>query len=182
MNATEQLETLSNKIADAIVALVKAKDGPVTLLQIEREVPGFAANTLPGWYFALPASGREAFVWAGLTEAGAAALGKIIFGKKVAVQFVTPQPYLLDGGACYFGEDWLPIMLLPAEAANASNATLLARLSPQSLKDTLARPTSGKANRVTALTPHPRRHPADRFSIGDPRSLFSALLVRADAA
>jgi hypothetical protein len=42
MNATTQLETLSNKIADAIVDLVNTTDGPVTLLQVDREVRGFA--------------------------------------------------------------------------------------------------------------------------------------------
>src|SRR5436305_14574736 len=96
MNATVQLETLSNKIADAIVKLVNAADGPVTLLQVEREVPGFAKNSLPASYFALPRSGAEDFVWGGMTEAGAAALRKVIYSGRVALQFVTPLPYLLD--------------------------------------------------------------------------------------
>jgi hypothetical protein len=119
MNVNMQLEKRSSKIADAIVDLVNDTDGPVTLLQVEREVPGFAMNGLPAWYFAFHRPSGDDLVWGGITEAGEAALRKIVYGRKVAIQFVTPLPYLLDVGACCLDrDDWVPIMLLPARAAN----------------------------------------------------------------
>jgi hypothetical protein len=182
MNATMQLEKLSNKIADAIVDLVNDTDGPVTLLQVEREVRGFAQNNLPACYFAFRRASGDLFVWGGMTEAGEAALRKIIYGRKVAVQFVTPQPYLLDGGGCYLDrEDWHPIMLLPATAANISTGNLLARLSQQSLEHTVESAPSGKRASVRLLRPGPLRFAADYFSIGDPRNRFFALLVPSPA-
>lgn len=183
MSATIRLEILSNKIADAIVVLVNDTDGPVTLLQVEREVPGFAMNGLPAWYFAFHRAGGDDFVWGGMTEAGEAALRKIIYGRKVAVQFVTPQPYLLDGGGCYLDrEDWQPLMLLPVHAANISTPSLLARLSPQSLKDAVANAPSERRADVRLLTPRPLRFSEDYFSVGDPRNRFFVLLTRATAA
>jgi hypothetical protein len=115
MNVNMQLEKRSSKIADAIVDLVNDTDGPVTLLQVEREVPGFAMNGLPAWYFAFHRPSGDDLVWGGITEAGEAALRKIVYGRKVAIQFVTPLPYLLDVGACCLDrDDWVPIMLLPS--------------------------------------------------------------------
>jgi hypothetical protein len=182
MNATMQLQKLTDKIADAIVKLVNDTDGPVSLLQVEREIPGFAMSGLPAWYFAFHRASGDDFVWGGMSEAGEAALRKVIYGMKVAVQFVTPQPYLLHGGAPYLQRgDWLPIMLLPAGAANIRMPSLLARLSPLSLQDTLTRPSDGGA-KFRLLTPRPLRSAADYFSVGDPRSKFAALLVRATAA
>lgn len=183
MNVSMQLEKISNEIGDFIVKLVNDTDGPVTLLQVEREVRGFAMNGLPAWYFSFDRASGDDFVWGGMTEAGEAALRKIIYGRKVAIQFVTPQPYLLDGGACYLDrDDWVPIMLLPARAANIDGPKFLARLSPQCLEDTLARQPSDERARSRLLTPHPLRFAADYFSLGDPRNRFSALLVRAAAA
>ena len=116
-----------------------------------------------------------------MTEAGEAALRKIIYGKKVAIQFVTPLPYLLDGGGCYVDrDDWLAIMLLPARAANISTPDFLARLSQKCLEDA-CRPSEKRAA-VQLLTPGPLNFSVDYFSIGDPRNRFSALLVRATAA
>jgi hypothetical protein len=182
MNTTTQLKVLSNKIADAIVDLVNDTDGPVTLSQVEREVPGFAKNGAPVWYFAFPQASGDQFVWGNMTEAGEVALREIIYGKRLAVQFVTPQPYLIEGGTNYIDRsDWLPIMLLPARSANIST-NLLARLSPQSLEDTLAStPSNGRAA-FRLLKPHPLRFAADCFSVGDPRNRFSALLMHATAA
>ena len=177
MSTTKQLEKCSNKIADAIVELVNDTDGPVTLLQVEREIPGFKSDEQPAWYFAFHSNG-DGFVWGGMTEAGEWALRKIIYGKKVAVQFVTPQPYLLDGPTPYLDHgDWRPIMLLPASGANISGPKLLARLSAQTLKVTLARPPSDKTAKFRLLKPCPLRFAADYFSVGDPRSCFSALLI-----
>jgi hypothetical protein len=183
MNVNMQLEKRSSKIADAIVDLVNDTDGPVTLLQVEREVPGFAMNGLPAWYFAFHRPSGDDLVWGGITEAGEAALRKIVYGRKVAIQFVTPLPYLLDVGACCLDrDDWVPIMLLPARAANIDGPKFLARLSPQCLEDTLARQPSDERAKSRLLTPRPLRFAADYFSVGDPRNRFSALLVRATAA
>jgi hypothetical protein len=183
MNATKQLENLSNNVADAIVDLVNDTDGPVTLLQVEREVPGFAMSSIPARYFGFHRTDGADFVWGGITEAAEAALRKIIYGKKVAIQFVTPQPYLLEGSARYLDRtDWLPIMLLPASGANIDGPSFLARLSPESQEDTLARPPSSRRVKFRLLTPRPLRFAADYFSIGDPRNRFAALLVRATAA
>ena len=60
MNAATQLEKLSNKIADAMVDLVNATDGPVTLLQVEREITGFKSDEQPAWHFAFPCDVRKA--------------------------------------------------------------------------------------------------------------------------
>ena len=55
MSATMQLEKLSNVTVDAIVNLVNATDGPVTLLKVEREISGFAEN----WYIGRQPSDSE---------------------------------------------------------------------------------------------------------------------------
>jgi hypothetical protein len=118
-----------------------------------------------------------------MTEAGEAALRNIIYGRKVAIQFVTPLPYLLDGGGCYLDqEDWHPLMLLPAGAANIRTSKWLARLSPRCLDDCMPRADSQRRTGVQLLTPGPLRFSADYFSIGDPRNRFAALLVRTNAA
>jgi hypothetical protein len=178
MSATAQLERLSNEIADAIVDLVNDTDGPVTLAKIEREISGFTKSDSPVWHFELNYPGGNQFVWGDMTEAGESALRKIVHGKRLAVQFVTPQPYLIEGYMNFIDRsDWLPIMLLPARSANIST-NLLARLSPQSLEDTLAStPSNGRAA-IRLLKPHPLRFAADCFSVGDPRNSFSALLER----
>jgi hypothetical protein len=175
MDAATQL---SNRIADAIVALVNATDGPVTLLQVEREITGFKSVEQPGWHFAFHSNG-DGFVWGGMSEAAVSALCDVIFGKKVAVQFVTPLPYLLDGPTPYLDHsDWRPILLLPASGANIDNHKFLARLSPQCLEDALAGPPSHKTARFRLLTPRPLCSAADYFSVGAPRPSFSALVAK----
>jgi hypothetical protein len=176
MDTSMQLEKLLNKIANAIVDLVNATDGPVTLLQVEREITGFKSDEQPAWHFAFHSNG-DGFVWGGMTEAGVSALCDVIYGKKVAVQFVTPQPYLLDGPTPYLDHrDWRPIMLLPASGANISSSEFLARLSPQCLEDTLARPPSEKTAKFGLLRPRRLRSAADYFSVGDTRNEFFALV------
>jgi hypothetical protein len=41
-----QLEKEAGRIADEIVRLVERTNGPVTLVQVRSEIPGFAANEL----------------------------------------------------------------------------------------------------------------------------------------
>jgi hypothetical protein len=183
MNTANELNRLSNKIADAIVKLVNDTDGPITLLKVDREVPEFAKSDLPAFNFTLPLTGGEGYIWGGMTEPGEAALRKVIYGRRVAIQFVTSQPYILDGCGGYFDrEDWQALMLLPARAANLNAPKWLVRLSPQTLNGAMAIAVSMSRADVQLLTPQPMRHAMDYFSVGDPRSHFQALLVRANAA
>jgi hypothetical protein len=46
METANQLNQMVDTISNAIVALVERTDGPVTLAQIERDVPGFAEGRL----------------------------------------------------------------------------------------------------------------------------------------
>src|SRR5262249_50259174 len=104
------------RIANAIVDLVERTDGTVTFTQIEREVEGFATNEPSSWAYALGESpGRPAgVIWNGMSEAGAAALCRVMQERRVAVQIVTPDLYLDR-----FPEDekWIPLVLLPVRAA-----------------------------------------------------------------
>jgi hypothetical protein len=183
MVRTTQLDKLSNKIADAIVDLVNDTDGPLTLLQVDREVPGFAKSDLPAFNFMLPGGSGDAYIWGGMTESGAAALRKVIYGRRVAIQFVTPQPYIQDGCGGYFErDDWQALMLLPAGAANFSAPKWLVRLSTEFLNRAMAGAVSMKRTDVHLLSPQPMRYAMDYFSVGDPRNHFQAFLVRATAA
>ncbi len=59
MKTERQLEKDTRRIADAIVELVERTDGPVTLVQVEREVPGFAKHDAPSWGHVLTCPRRE---------------------------------------------------------------------------------------------------------------------------
>ena len=124
MENDQQMEKVASGIADAIVALVERADGPVTLSRIEREVPGFAKKGPPTWSRVLERSDGEALIWDGMTEAGSIALGKVMAGRRVAVQMVSPILYMIEGDALPQNENWLPVVLLPATAAQPGNAEL----------------------------------------------------------
>ena len=79
-------------MADAIVDLVGRTDGPVTLGEIDRKIPGFAANEPPSWNYYFELDDREVVIWDGMTKAGFLALRKVIRGRRVAVQFVNVLP------------------------------------------------------------------------------------------
>src|SRR5258708_23833201 len=112
MNVNMQLETRSRKIAEAVVDVVNDAAGRVTLLQVEREVPGFAMDGLPAWYFAFHRAGGDRFVWGGMTEAGEAALRKTIYGRGMAIQFITSPPYPLHDRRGFLDpHEWLPVIL-----------------------------------------------------------------------
>ncbi len=114
MKRNTQLEKQAKRIADAIVELVEGTDGPVTLAQVERDVAGFAKEAPPFWRYGFK-TGR--FYWDGMTEAGEKALEQVMHERRVTVQFVSLLPYILED--CLIkDENWQPIVLLPARAAN----------------------------------------------------------------
>ena len=115
MNLDFQKET--NRIADAIVELVERANGPVLLCTLDREVVGFAKAEPPSWDCYRENGGVQAVYWSGMTEAGAQALHNVMFGHRVAVQPVSAQRYFLEGRPVK-DEDWHPVVLLPARAAN----------------------------------------------------------------
>jgi hypothetical protein len=163
MNATMQLENHSNKLADAIVDLVNAKNGPVTFSEIELEIAGFAKRDPPAMGYAIELrSGKEILIWSGMSEAGYLALRKIISGRRVAIQFVSLLPYIFD--SCPSDEDWVPAMLLPAKAANLEVPRRLMRTSEYCRKGIMTRAAAEKKAGYRLLTPSPMRFTADQFS------------------
>jgi len=87
MRTDKQVDEQASHIADAIVDLVERANGPVTLGEIDREIPGFVAKEPPSWqYFYEHDDGREAVFWGGMTEAGVEALRKVLRGHRVAIQ------------------------------------------------------------------------------------------------
>jgi len=147
------------RIANAIVDLVERTDGPVTFTQIEREVEGFATNEPSSWAYALgERPGRPAgVIWNGMSEAGAAALCRVMQERRVAVQIVTPDLYLDR-----FPEDekWIPLVLLPVRAANLDGPHWHMRAPPAYLDPT----DPFLKENCRFLTPGPVRSTADQFS------------------
>jgi hypothetical protein len=163
MNATTQLEKLSDKIADAIVALVNDKNGPVTFSEVEAEIPGFAKREPPTKGYALELRpGAEILIWGGMSEAGYLALRKIISGRRVAIQFVNLLPYIFDDYPS--DDDWMPAMLLPARAANLETPRWLWRTSEYCRNYIMAKASAEKKAGYRVLTPTPLRFTADQFS------------------
>ena len=115
MRTNKQIEKQANRIADAIVDLVERCDGPVTLAQINREIPGFGTDEDPSYH--INHEGGLGSIWDGMTEAGTEALRKVIRGRRVTVQLVHPRLYILEGYSIR-NERCRPIVLLPARAAN----------------------------------------------------------------
>lgn len=128
-----ELEKEVDRIAAAIVDYVERANGPVTLCEIDREIPGFATDLPAAWGCQRELNGRLAVYWTGMTQAGAAALNKVMFGRKLAVQPTTILPYLLER-ALIRDDNWQPVLLLPARAANLSTPQALFRLPTEFLE------------------------------------------------
>ena len=154
----DTLEKQTNRIADAIVELVERTDGPVTLARVDREVAEFANHEPPWWDYVIERGGATTVYWGGMTEAGSAALQKVLRGRRVAVQFVNLLPYLLDG-LVDDEENWQPIVLLPARAANLDSPKWLVRASQDYVA--IALDTPG----WRLLKPAPVSFTADQFSL-----------------
>jgi len=159
LRTDKTIEKQASHIADAIVDLVEQTDGPVTFTQIEREVEGFATNEPWSWTYGLgERSGPPAgVVWDGMSEAGAAALCRVMLERRVAVQIVTPDLYL---DRFPQDEKWIPLVLLPVRAANLDGPHWHMR-APESYLDP-ADPFLKENCRF--LTPGPVRSTADQFS------------------
>jgi len=146
----------TRRIADAIVELVERTNGPVTLAQVEREVAGFAKHDAPSWAHVVTRPRGETSFWEGMTEAGVAALHNVMDERRVAIQFVNLLPYMMED--CLLqNEEWQPIVLLPARAANLDTPNWLMRL-PQAIRKTM----KGKAG-YRPLTSCYAGATADRF-------------------
>jgi hypothetical protein len=164
MSATTQLERLSNKIADAIVDLVNATDGPVTFSEVQLAVPGFAKREPPTWQYLIELrSGEEILIWNGMSEAGYLALRKVISGRRVTIQYVNMVPYIPH--LCPTDDNWMPAILLPAKAANLETPRWLQRTS-EFCRDYLLTKAAeeGREAGYRILTPGPLRNTVDRFS------------------
>jgi hypothetical protein len=158
MTTNEQIEKQASRIADAIVDLVERTDGPVTLAQIEREIPDFATSGPPAWEYFLERDDGETIIWDGMTEAGFMALRKVMSGRRVAVQYVNPLPYILED--CFIDDGrWWPVVLLPARAANLDTPRWLIRCS-QAYRDYCITTPGHRP-----LAPATVRSTADQFSL-----------------
>jgi hypothetical protein len=158
MKTNAQMEKQASRIADAIVDLVERNNGPVTLAQIEREVEGFAKEEPPTWECFLERDDGETIIWNGMTEAGNMALRKVMSGRRVAVQYVSPLLYFVGEEGWPRSENWLPTVLLPARAANLDTPRWLIRCSPAYRDYCLTKPGH------RPLTPAAVRYTADQFS------------------
>jgi len=155
------LEKEIARIADAIVGLVERTDGPVTLARVQEEISGFAKHEPPSWKHVVKHDGRETSFWSEMTEAGLAALLKVTRERRVAIQFVSVMPYLLDG--CLIeDEDWQPIVLLPAKAANLDSQNWRLRV-PQAVYGDIAKQVAERRTDLRLLTPDYAGATADRF-------------------
>jgi hypothetical protein len=93
-----------------------------------------------------------------MSEAGVGALQKVLRGRRVAIQFVNSLLYLLEGRFAD-DENWQPIVLLPARAANLDCPRCLLRASQDYVA--IALDTPG----WRLLKPEPVSFTADQFSL-----------------
>lgn len=136
-------------------------NGFVTLALVEREVAGFAKHEPPTWQHVVTHASGETSFWYNMTEAGLAALEKVMSERRVAVQFVTPVLYILEG--CLFkDENWQPIVLLPARAANVDSPNWLIR-APDWYQDFVAKAAANGKTGHRLLTPGSVCFTADPF-------------------
>lgn len=154
----KHIEKKANRIADAIVEFVERADGPVTLAEIDGEVAGFAADEPPFYSHVIERAGAEMVFWSGMTEAGLKALQKVLRGRRVAVQPVRPLLYLLEG-CINEDENWRPIVLLPARAANLDSPKWLIRGSQDFIAVAMSKPG------WRSLKPGSVSFTADQFSL-----------------
>jgi hypothetical protein len=138
---TSKKENLAKKIAKAIVELVERVGGPVTLAQIEREVPGFAErpDSAEAWSYVTGFGDEEgSLIWDGMTEEGCAALRSVLLERRVAVQMTPALLYWLEGRHP-LDQSWAPISLLPGRMANLETPRLLIRGSQDVLDQAMVR-------------------------------------------
>jgi hypothetical protein len=161
----DAMQTATSKIAALIVDLVNNTDGPVTLAQVDRDVPGFAQKNPPNWGYVIKGKNKkEQLVWNGMSEAGYLALREVILERRVATQLVNALPYLFENCVIY-NDDWVPMVLIPAKAANLAAPRRLVRLSESTLEAVMAEVAATGTPGYRALVPASMRFTADRFSL-----------------
>ena len=128
------VEALTETIADEIVDFVERAGGPVTLAQIEREVPCFKAddNATSSWEYVTGEDQDENLIWDGMTEQGCAALRSVLVERRVAIQMTLLPIYLLEG-RWPVDQNWTPISLIPTGMANLETPRLLMLAVPRSI-------------------------------------------------
>jgi hypothetical protein len=151
-------------IANSIVDLVERQDGPVTLAQVAREVPGFAKDTSPAWEYFVSRPQGEMLIWNCMTEAGHAALRMIMSGRRVAVQYVSSLPYIPEDRVPT-SENWQPIALLPRSTANLDTPNWLMRASAGFQSFALAQAAKKGLTSYRPITPRPGIVISDRFAL-----------------
>ena len=130
---TTKIKT-STQIANAIVDLVERTNGPVTLAQIEREVPGFAEQDgRRHWSWVAGDGDDEDVIWDGMTKRGCEALRRVVLEGKVAMQPCPSSVYAFQG-RWPLDATWVPIALVPARMANLKTPGPLIR-GDQQLQD-----------------------------------------------
>jgi hypothetical protein len=164
MKNDKHLEKLANGIADLIVELVERTNGPVTLAKIACDIRGFAKNGQPAWDHIVTHADGETLIWRGMTEAGEAALHKVMCERRVAIQYVNVLPYLMDDWLID-DEHWQPILLLPARAANLESPNKLIRASQEYREYAVARAAAQGKTGYRLLAPGSVRYTADEFSV-----------------
>ncbi|MGH9917493.1 MAG: hypothetical protein ACRD6W_01270 [Nitrososphaerales archaeon] len=134
-----KVETTTGEIANAIVDLVDRADVPVTLAQIEREVPGFAAENGQERFRCTAGDGNlEDVIWDGMTKQGSDALQQVFKERRVAMQACPASAYTFQGRRVA-DPTWVPIALVPARMANLEAPQFLARGPKQYLDQAMAR-------------------------------------------
>jgi len=147
-------KALTKTIADEIVDFVERAGGPVTLAQIEREVPGFRAhhNATRSWEYVIGEDQDENLIWDGMTEEGCDALRSVLVERRVAIQMAPLPIYWLEG-RCPVDQNWTPISLIPAGMANLETPRLLVRGSQEYLDHVMARARDEGVAGVRVLHP-----------------------------
>lgn len=129
----------STQIADAIVDLVERAGEPVTLAQVERKVPGFAAgNGQRKWQCTAGDGNDENVIWDRMTKQGSDALQQVIKKRRVAMQ-ASPLSAYASQGRRVADPTWVPIALVPASMANLETPQMLTRGPKQYLDRVMAR-------------------------------------------
>jgi hypothetical protein len=153
---TKAKEKLAKCMAEAIVNFLERVGGPVTLAQIEREIPGFAErdDRASSWSFVTEADDGEVdgLLWDGMTGEGYAALRAILTERRVAIQMAPSLIYWLEGRFPAH-QNWAPVSLLPARMANLETPRLLIRGSQQVLDQIIARASTERVDGFRVLGP-----------------------------
>jgi len=166
MTHLQQIEKQACHIADAIIELVERIDGPVTLARLHREIPGFAKEAPYVWDYVIERNDGETIIWTDMTEAGFKGLRKAISARRIALQLlVSPLLYIIEGLYYPQVENWTPVVLLPARAANLDTPNWRMRSSAAFQKHCMETAARSGVQGYRLLTPGPVRRTADQLSI-----------------